>query len=92
MNSVLKTLKNARRLLSIHWIQGAAMMDDDGFCLSMAVTRSANTLGDLEAARNRLYDVIPTGCSIVEFNDTPGRTQAEILEVVNKAITNASTR
>lgn len=90
MNPVLETLKEARRLLAIHWIQGFSNVDD-GYCLSEAVWHAAKTLGTSNGrARNRLYEVIPG--SIVGFNDTPGRTQAEILEVVDKAIANESTR
>lgn len=95
----LRILTTARQLLAMPnaWTQGAFARDKDGepcpdtgndatcFCMWGAVRHARyqlrlEALGTLETVRGLC------GGNIPEWNDKPGRTQAEVLSLLDKAV------
>lgn len=96
MTDALKILKRARSLIAEGWCQGVSAQDANGHCTSVdsvhavkwcidgAFCASAG-VGYLEAIKclSRAFD---SPQSIILWNDTPGRTQAEVLAAFDRAI------
>lgn len=90
----IQVLKRARKLLSKGWCQEAAFIPayhgkPDSFCLIGATSFATKARWPREAikARERIREALPPGSvSIIDFNDDPGRTQEQVLEVMDKAI------
>lgn len=65
------------------------------FCLLGSVRRAAIDLGSTVAthaqAVDLLYDLSPNGPQLVRWNDTPGRTQAEVVDLLDVVIAKATT-
>ncbi len=95
-------LKQVRDLLEKGWTQEASARDADGepllstdtracsFCILGAVWRAV--AGHDNPMESRLVyalrNAIGEDAKLVAYNDTPGRTQDEILALVDKAIEN----
>lgn len=98
---ILRTLLRARELLEHGWCQGAYARDADGhickehdgaamsFCLAgatyRAATESSAKFSTYNGACLWLADAFNGDC-ISEYNDAHGRTKAEVLDVVDRAI------
>jgi hypothetical protein len=95
MNKELQVLKRMRELLAAGWTQGAMARNKNGkpanlrasnavcFCLIGSQCRAEHEFGFVVAGTGHLLE-LRTGTSA--FNDAEGRTQAEILAVVDAAI------
>lgn len=86
--SAKKVLIDARALIARGWVQGIyELRTDDGlkFCALGAIhgAESYNP-GDSRDAQLTFRNAIPL--PIVPWNDTPGRTQAEVLAAFDRAI------
>lgn len=84
---VLRAMKN--ELMTRGWCQGTFKNADDRLCLLGSYTRSNSIPCDtnhLDWLLATLHDVI--GCGIISFNDAPGRTFNEIIDVLDQAIYN----
>jgi hypothetical protein len=59
-----------------------------GFCLLGALERATNADREIyRLAYERVHDVVRPGClSLMLWNDTPDRTQAEVLNALDRAI------
>lgn len=90
----IQVLKRARKLLRKGWCQGDPVRRDErmkpiAYCI-LGATSFASRGHMTEArhrAKRRIHEVLPVGSiSIVDFNDKPGRTKAQVLEVMDAAI------
>jgi hypothetical protein len=89
----LLALIEARRLVAGCWTRSSSGVDGDGvsvscmsptavgFCLLGAIERATNADRKIyRLAYERVHDVVRPDClSLMLWNDTPGRTQAEVL-------------
>jgi hypothetical protein len=87
---VVDVLLDARALLARPggWIQGReALVQSDGsvsYCIQGAIHAAEAELGVWSGAATRVTSVL--GVQIPAYNDTPGRTQAEVIETLDHAI------
>lgn len=93
-HQVTKALKNAAKLIEERgWIQGSYGDHVNGFCSIGALDKATDTDTYYPAAR-RLAEAVPKEfCPqlkvsinrVIEYNDTPGRTRDEVLQLFRKA-------
>lgn len=84
-------LAEARRMIEGpgRWTQGSYWRDRDGpsYCLRGAVMvagAASRESGEMDRALSILHSA--AGCeSIIRWNDAPGRTQAEVLDLIDAA-------
>ena len=97
-----QTLIDARALIEKGWTQGYLAANPKGkqvppedpeacaFCMIGAMVRASHdsevSLNELRRAKTQLHGF----GSLADFNDTTGRTKAEILEVFDRAIEQAN--
>lgn len=101
MNTELEHLKKMRDLLAKGWTQETFARDAEGnevspyspaaasFCLYGAYNRVAEENSLFHGMPPSLLQVIERQChhkNLDVFNDVPGRTQAEILALIDRAI------
>lgn len=89
-------IRGARALIAKGWTQGASARDHRGqptsplgpfatsFCLIGAIKRVQCGEREAEEARAMIRERIGDGELIANWNDAPGRTQAEVLEVLDR--------
>jgi hypothetical protein len=89
---ILTTLIEARRVIAAGWTQGV-WEDERGCCIMGALNLACGERVDYDvylAAWERVRAQVPGlegRCStLMLWNDTAGRTQAEVLEVFDRAI------
>ncbi len=94
---MLTSMIAARNLLAAGWTQGTLARDANGtgvqfqdtaatcFCAMGAIART-RTVGDSTGGVFRLVEKETDIGNLVKFNDTEGRTQAEVVAVFDKAI------
>lgn len=94
--AALRVLRRARPLIAAGWTQYAFAKDDVGatvnssspnavcWCSLGAINASIEMTGEYDAAKNVLSRV--AGENIGVWNDAPGRTQAEVLALFDRAI------
>jgi hypothetical protein len=88
-SDTVEVLKAARSIIENHWCQyGTA--DAVGVCVITALGDAAHLPNgnDYELARKYFRDAVPLPktISIPEWNDTPGRTKAEVEAAFDRAI------
>lgn len=97
----LRLLRAARALVAAGWCQGVWARDADGngvmpfdhravaWCLSGALAAAAPPVFGPAwmDALDRVYQVLPKCVTTISYNDVPGRTQADILALLDAAIT-----
>ncbi len=94
-------LKKVREILANGWTQEASARDAEGeplfstdpracsFCILGAVWRAVGYENQMESRLvYALRNAIGEDAKLVSYNDTPGRTQDEMLALVDKAIEN----
>jgi hypothetical protein len=85
---ILTTLIEARRIVAAGWIQWA-WEDERGRCLMGAINHASDDCAVLSAAYDRLKAQLPWADSaepLMAWNDSDGRTQAEVLDLLDRAI------
>lgn len=84
-----ETLIAARDHVRQGWIQKHAI-SSEGVCIVGAVHRAAHhhdqKFPALYILQHKMHEMWPEFQSIVKFNDHPGRTKQEVLDVFDKAI------
>jgi hypothetical protein len=100
-NATVAILQHARDLLAAGWCQGKSAigshagrvspLDSEAcsFCVSGAFDRSWIDLGLTLAndiAARRAFQAVIGWSSIINWNDTPGRTKADVLDAFTRAI------
>lgn len=103
--TIVEQLTAARVLLTPDgaWTTGAFARDSSGltisphhdrarcWCISGALKRtSGSSFAPYEGVAAAVRSVLPTGNWASEFNDAPGRTQAEVLALLDTAIARAT--
>lgn len=93
-HQVIKALQNAAKLIEARgWIQGSYGDHVHGFCSVGALNTATDTETYYPAAQ-RLAKAVPKEfCPqlkvsinrVIEYNDTPGRTRDEVLQLFRKA-------
>jgi len=107
VRDVTLRLIEARSLLAAGWIQKKAHRDGS-YCIVGAIYSEYSGAGrpfcpdwredsigvEAEAAVEKLIRPLPAPgfCYIAEWNDKPGRTQAEVLHLMDTAIGNSMSR
>lgn len=97
MSTVVETLTKARTLLENYgWIQEDVGGAETGFCALGAVTEAVELCSSARydayyAARSALMYTVQSsefGChdGVIQFNDAPGRTKEEVLNLFNQTI------
>ena len=88
-----ETLIKARDLLAQGWCQGVAWIHNKNggytYCIFGALEKSKDNQKALFEARDFIYGALARRQyekDIEDFNDAPGRTQAEILKLMDDAI------
>jgi hypothetical protein len=86
----VELLKRARAMVEHRWCPWGATDDKGGVCVIVALGGAAKypNGNDYELARKYFRDAIPipNTLSIPEWNDHPGRTQADVLAAFDRAI------
>jgi hypothetical protein len=87
---VRDVLREAKGLVAKGWCQGHAR-EGDKFCAIGALCTAAWETGDwsvMKRARAALGSIIPPDyhSSLMQWNDTPGRTQAEVVALFDEAL------
>ncbi len=94
--TVIEILHAARALIARGWTQHTFALDENGlvvkptmkakcFCIGGAF-RALGDCGDWARARCTLKECLPGYPPLVDWNDVPGRTQADVLELFDRAI------
>lgn len=90
MTDTKTTLKKARALLARGWCQGSLYEGSSKapeYCILGAIYSVAPEKSEQDDVVNAVRAALPNRCiGISYYNDTPGRTQAEVLEVIDRAI------
>lgn len=100
MVTTLDILLRTKELITCGWTQGAFWRDRHGkvcldhkhancFCLSgarRAAAKELNAIGTDASVRASELLKIAAGGAVIEFNDAPGRTHKEVLDVIGVAI------
>lgn len=93
----IRILEEAKVKLKKGWCQGAFALNEWGetvssrspmahrWCLMGAIESSANKAVSGSAVMTTVMEVTGIG-GLARFNDAPGRTQAEVIEVLDRAI------
>lgn len=76
---ILDAIQNLDRF---GWIQGEYGSEKKGFCLLGALDHRAITIYD--STLDAVKQILGTPCT-VKWNDTPGRTEQEVLEALEAA-------
>jgi len=94
--SVIEVLKEAREKIRQGWCQGGPARDhrdatistgDPNACKWCLFGALMAVTDDWDGPRAAIKEF--TGCSLAEWNDAPGRTKAEVLALLDKAIERA---
>ena len=91
-SDTVEVLKAARGSVEKHWCQYGTCYDGNtvGVCVIIALGNAAQwpNGNDYDAARKyfRAAVPLPKTISVPEWNDAPGRTQAEVLAAFDRAI------
>lgn len=86
---VLNAMKN--ELMTRGWCQGTFKDNEDKLCLLGSYTRSNSIPRDtshIDWLVRALQNVIGCDDGVISFNDTPGRTFNDIIDVLDQAIYN----
>jgi hypothetical protein len=94
--SVAATLAEARKLIAQGWTQGEFKRVVDGvecWCISGAIDKAASDYKPNGLAFAALFHALraddfylSSSTNLIEWNDTPGRTQEEVLALIDRAI------
>lgn len=93
--TVIEVLEAARARVEKGWGQGRAVSPLGGgpTCVGVAIERAFTNGGEVRNEARRMFCQAVAvsfgavyGGEIVEWNDTPGRTQADVLAAFDKAI------
>ena len=94
--SVAATLAEARKLIAQGWTQGKYKRVVDGvecWCISGAMGQSAPDYKPRDLAFAALFRALraddfylSSSTNLIEWNDAPGRTQEEVLALIDRAI------
>ena len=91
-DGAVAVLREARELLAKGWTQGVAVrQNEDGrkFCLTGAIGVCGGSYDQKQRARTML-GLLVAPLLIEAWNDVPGRTQEEVLALVDTAIANGT--
>lgn len=82
------TLRATRTaLLHRGWTQGKQCNLKGEMCISYALSSTeGDTKDGRTVARLRLLSHIPSGHSLIEWNDTPGRTFEQVIEFIDETL------
>jgi hypothetical protein len=81
-------IRGKQKILERGWCQHMSIAPDGRCCMIGALALAAERFDGADyPARRVLENVIGPVWSIPSFNDAPGRTKEEVLEVFDKAIT-----
>jgi hypothetical protein len=82
-------LEAAADLIEVSWAQGSEAVDFHGpYCLGIALSKATRWLDPTLESINHLSDAITQEIGtkdLVAWNDTPGRTQAEVATAIRNA-------
>ncbi len=91
MNTV-EVLKKARnRIIRKGWTQGVFHSAEGAYCAIGALSLANTSVNTQERAERYLAAAIG-GCSVIDWNDTPGRLKGEVILAFDQAIKNAKRR
>lgn len=97
--SDLEFLTKTREKLASGWCQYKHAQDGNGnvtypenqrataWCVSGAVMAAGGLV--FGSAHNAIRDLLPVDSTVTHWNDQPGRTQTEVLELLDRAIAKA---
>ena len=88
-SELVEGLKRARAMIEDRWCPQGGSDDKGGVCAIVALGAGVGPENGLfEYGRHALHAAIPLPltASIPEWNDTPGRTQAEVISAFDRAI------
>lgn len=83
--SCIENLTKIKAILEKGWCQGT--YERDGACCIMGALNNANPFGSALRYPSRLA-LESIEHNLIGFNDTPGRTQGEVVGLIQKAIDN----
>jgi hypothetical protein len=93
-SELVEALKLARAMVEDRWCPKGGTDDEGGVCAIVAMGQASGAWSDLyEKSRQCLRAAIPlppTAC-IPGWNDTPGRTQGEVVAAFDRAVELART-